>query len=120
MKIASRKKKRPSIENPMPKASPKRRIISGQSSPSSKERTVPVTAPTAKRTATARDQRSARRRASASSWRRPRYSAISMIAGKATPKQAMMMWKPSVNAIWYLAASRSDPASASRGVSSGI
>src|SRR5918996_1527128 len=66
MKIASRKKKIPSIANPIPNASPKRSIISGHSSPSSNESTVPLTAPTANRTATTFDQRSASRRASAS------------------------------------------------------
>src|SRR3954452_10283185 len=29
-----------------------------------------------------------------------------MMAGKATPRDARMMWKPSVNAIWLRAASR--------------
>jgi len=47
---------------------------------------VPLTAPTANSTATAFDQRWASRSASSSPWRRPRYSAISMIAGKATPE----------------------------------
>src|SRR6266508_2811959 len=62
MKIASRKKKIPSIAKAIPKASPKRSIIPGHSSPNSKERTVPLTAPTANRTATAFDQRRARER----------------------------------------------------------
>ena len=44
MKIASRKKKIPSIANAIPKASPKRDISPGQSKPISNERTVPVTA----------------------------------------------------------------------------
>jgi hypothetical protein len=30
--------------------------------------------------------------------------AISIIAGSATPSDARMIWKPSVNAIWLLAA----------------
>ena len=54
---------------PTPNASPKRSMNRGQSRPNSKERTVPVTAPTAKRTATAFDQRRARSSASASSRR---------------------------------------------------
>src|SRR6266545_4520405 len=120
MKIASRKKKIPSIAKAIPKASPKGSIIPGHSSPNSKERTVPLTAPTANSTATALDQRRARRSASASPLLRPRYSAISITAGKATPRQARTMWKPSVNAIWLRAASRFDPASASSGVKSGI
>ena len=45
---------------------------------------------------------------------RPRHSAISIIAGKATPKQASTMWKPRVNAIWLRAASRFDEESANR------
>ena len=72
MKIASRKKKTPSIANSTPKTSPKRPVNPGQSSPNSKERTVPVTAPTANVTATAFDQRCASFSASASSWRSPR------------------------------------------------
>ncbi len=119
MKIASRKKKSPSIAKPIPKASPKRSIISGQRSPSSKERTVPLTAPTANRTATAFDQRRASRSASASSCLRPRYSAISMIAGKATPKQARTMWNPRVKPIWFRAARRLDELSARSGATSG-
>ena len=96
MKIASRKKI-PSIANAIPKASPNRSIIPGQSRPNSNERTVPLTAPTANRTATAFDQRRASRRASSSLCLRW-YSAISMIAGKA-PRHARMMWNPSVKAI---------------------
>src|SRR4051794_33847737 len=34
-----------------------------------------------------------------------------MIAGRATPSDARMMWKPSVNAIWLRAASRFEAAS---------
>ena len=119
MKIASVKKKIPSKANAIPNASPKRSMNSGQSRPISNERTVPVTAPTAKVTATTFDQRRASSIASASPCFRPRYSAISMIAGKATPRLARTMWNPSVNAIWLRAASRSDDASASRGVRSG-
>jgi hypothetical protein len=119
MKIASRKKKIPSIANAIPNASPKRSIISGHSRPNSNESTVPVTAPTANSTATHLDQWRARRRASASFRFRPRHSAISMIAGKATPKHAMMMWNPSVNAICERAASRFEEV-AMIGSSSGI
>src|ERR687898_131228 len=90
MKIASVKKNRPSIANPIPTASPKRSMKCGHSNPISKERTVTVTAPTANRTATARDQRSASLSASGSQCRRPRYSAISMIAGKATPRRRLL------------------------------
>ena len=62
----------PSIANSTPKTSPKRPVNAGQSSPNSKERTVPVTAPTANVTATAFDHRCASFSASASSRRRPR------------------------------------------------
>jgi hypothetical protein len=61
MKIASRKKKIPSIAKPIPNASPKRSIIPGHSSPNSNESTVPLTAPTANSTATTFDQRWASR-----------------------------------------------------------
>ena len=108
MKIASVKKKMPSNAKAIPKASPKRSMNSGHSRPISNERTVPVTAPTANVTATTFDQRPASSIASASPCLRPRYSAISMIAGKATPMLARTMWNPSVNAIWLRAASRSD------------
>ena len=40
-----------------------------------------------------------------------------MIAGNATPSDARMMWKPSVNAIWLRAASRFDAASGRTSVS---
>ena len=56
----------PSIANNTPNTSPKRPVNAGQSSPNSKERTVPVTAPTANVTATAFDQRCASLSASAS------------------------------------------------------
>ena len=72
MKIASRKKKMPSIANSTPNTEPNRPVNPGQRSPNSNESTVPVTAPTAKVTATAFDQRRASCNASGSSWRRPR------------------------------------------------
>ncbi len=106
MKIASVKKKIPSMAKPVPKTSPNRSMKCGQSSPISKERTVPVTAPTANRTAAAFDQRLARSSATSSPRRLPRYSAINIIAGSATPTQERMMWNPSVNAISSRAARR--------------
>jgi hypothetical protein len=115
MKIASRKKKIPSIANAIPKTSPKRSMKRGQSKPNSKERTVPLTAPTANRTATAFDQLRASWRADWSFFFLPRYSAINIIAGNATPKQARTMWKPRVKPIWLRAASRLLPASAMSG-----
>src|ERR1700753_846304 len=58
-RVASREKKSPSMPKAIPKAAPKRSIKRGQSSPNSKLSTVPVTAPTAKVTAIAFDQRHA-------------------------------------------------------------
>ena len=66
--MASAKKKRPSKAKGMPNASPHLPMNWGQSRPNSKERTVPVTAPTAKVTAMYFDQRWASRSAS-TSWR---------------------------------------------------
>jgi len=67
MKIASRKKNTPSAANGMPKAAPYLPMKLGQSRPNSKERTVPLTAPTANVTAMYFDQRSASISASLSS-----------------------------------------------------
>ena len=64
--IASVKKNRPSMANGTPNASPHCPMNRGQSRPNSKERTVPVTAPTAKVTAMYFDHRCASSRASAS------------------------------------------------------
>jgi hypothetical protein len=112
MKIASRKKKMPSIANGTPKTSPKRLMNRGHRSPSSNDSTVPVTAPTAKVTAATFDHRCASTRQSSSPPRRPRQFAMSMIAGKATPRLARMMWKPSVIAIWLRAGSSCDESAA--------
>ena len=68
MKIASRKKNRPSIANGMPNASPNRPMNLGHRSPNSNDSTVPVTAPTANVTAMYFDQRCASSSASASSF----------------------------------------------------
>ena len=62
----------PSTEKGRPYAAPYRPISPGQSSPISKDSTVPDTAPTANSTAATCDQRCASSIASASSWRRPR------------------------------------------------
>ena len=48
MKIASRKKKIPSIANNTPKTGPNLPVNTGHRSPNSNDSTVPVTAPTAK------------------------------------------------------------------------
>src|SRR5450631_2756449 len=53
-----------------------------------------------------RDQRRASRIASGSLLRMARQFAIRRSVGKATPRQARMMWKPRVTAIWSRAASR--------------
>ena len=65
------KKKIPSIAKATPKTPPKRSMNSGQSRPNSKLSTVPVTAPTAKVTAIAFDQRRASSIASLSPLFRP-------------------------------------------------
>src|SRR4051794_11782177 len=83
----------------MPYAAPNRPISPGHSSPSSNERTVPETAPTANSTAATCDHRRASRRATSSPRRMPRYSAISISTVNAIPNGTRMMWKPSVNAI---------------------
>ncbi len=71
MKIASRKKKIPSIANRIPKTSPNRPVNAGQSRPNSNDSTVPVTAPTAKVSAATFDQRRASPSATSSSRFRP-------------------------------------------------
>ncbi len=97
--MASRKKNSPSTPNGSPSTAPYRRISPGQSRPSSKESTVPVTAPTATSTPIACDQRRASVIATGSDQRSPMNSAISTTLGSAMPRQARMMWKPSVVAI---------------------
>ena len=97
--MASRKKNRPSTPNGSPSTAPYRRISPGQSRPISKDSTVPVTAPTATSTPIACDQRRASVMASGFDQRSPMNSAISTTVGSAMPRQARMMWKPSVVAI---------------------
>ena len=72
MKTASVKKKIPSKANGTPNAAPHWPMNFGQSRPNSKDRTVPVTAPTAKVTAMYFDQRWASSIASGSSCLMPR------------------------------------------------
>ena len=57
MKIASMKKLKPSIRNAKPKTSPKRSMNRGHSRPSSNDRIVPLTTPTAKSRIITLDQR---------------------------------------------------------------
>ncbi len=108
MKIASVKKKMPSSAKATPKTPAKRLMKPGQSSPISNDRTVPVTAPTANSTANAVDQRPASRSAASSPFRKPHQFAATVIAGKAIPIAARMMWKPRVKAICSRARSRLD------------
>lgn len=70
MKMASRKKENPSSVNPSPKTLPKSCIQAGHSSPSSKDRMVPVTTPTANSASMIRDQRRASTRYRSSPVRR--------------------------------------------------
>jgi hypothetical protein len=107
VKIASRKKNRPSMPNGRPSTAPYLRISPGQSRPISNESTVPVTAPTATSTPMACDQRRASSMATPSLRRSPMNSASSTIVGSAMPRQARMMWKPSVVAIWARAGTTS-------------
>ena len=62
MKIASVKNAKPSIANASPNTDPNVAMKFGQRSPSSNDRIVPVTTPTANRTTSAFDQRRARSR----------------------------------------------------------
>jgi hypothetical protein len=71
-KIASTKKNSPSTANGIPKAAPYRPISPGHSSPSSKESTVPETAPTANSTPATIDHRRASSIAVWSPCRMPR------------------------------------------------
>ena len=57
MKIASTKNEKPSSANANPKTSPHCSMNRGHSSPSSNERIVPVTTPTANRISITFDQR---------------------------------------------------------------
>ncbi len=91
MKIASRKKEKPSIAKPRPNTLPKVDVNCGHSSPISKLRIVPVITPTANSAAMIRVQRRASVRYSSSPVRRCSHSANSTIAGKAMPKQTSGM-----------------------------
>ena len=60
MKIASTKNEKPSSANPSPNTSPNVAMKFGQRSPSSNDRIVPVTTPTANSSSITFDQRLAR------------------------------------------------------------
>jgi hypothetical protein len=104
----------PSMANGRPHTSPNVRIIPGQRMPSSNDRMVPDTAPTANSTPSVCDHRRARRRASASYLRMPSTSAATTSAGNPTPKQAMTMCQPSDKAICWRAAHSSTCSAARR------
>jgi len=77
---------------------------------------VPVTAPTATSTPIAWDQRRASRIATSSPRRNPMNSASSTIDGSAIPRQARMMWNPSVAAICARAGTTSPTCAAASSV----
>jgi hypothetical protein len=104
--MASRKKENPSSVNPSPNTFPKSCIHTGHSSPSSKDRIVPVTTPTANSASMIRDHRRARVRYSSSPVRRYRHSANSTITGNAIPKQTSGMCTASDSACICRASNR--------------
>src|SRR5213078_3720580 len=114
MRIASRKNAIASRPNGRPNTLPNLPMRPGHSSPSSNDRTVPVTAPTANVTAMTFDQRRARSSATSSRLRTPRQFAMSVIVGSATPIGTRRIWNASVNAICSRAASSVEDASDAR------
>ena len=107
MKIASVKNAKPSRENGKPISGPASSMKRGHSNPSSKERAVPETAPTANRIAVPLAHRFAKSRYTSSPVRSHRHSAMVIMTGSATPISAKMMWNPRENAICRRAARRS-------------
>src|ERR1700682_4004456 len=89
------KKANPSAENGRPKMPPENAIKRGHRSPSSKERTVPETAPTAKRIPNAFDHLRASTIHASSCRHRARPFATHMSKGNPTPSTAKTMWNPS-------------------------
>src|SRR4051812_8699062 len=79
---------------------------SGQSRPSSNDRIVPVTTPTANSAIIAFDQRLASASSSESPRRRPSHSMNSTSAGNAIPKQTSGMWTANESACIWRASSR--------------
>src|SRR3990172_2933429 len=106
-KIASVKKANPSRAKGRPMIPPENDMNPGHKSPSSKERTVPETAPTAKRTAVPRAQRLASSRKTGFPVRRCAASAITMRSGIPIPATAKRMWKAKSIAICARASSSS-------------
>jgi uncharacterized Zn-finger protein len=95
------------MANGRPMTSPKVPIMPGHRMPSSNDRIVPDTAPTANSTPSVLPQRRASSRQAGSPVRRPRHSATSTSSGNPTPRQATMMCQPRDTAIWVRAAIRS-------------
>jgi hypothetical protein len=90
-KIASMKKANPSSAKPTPMIGPANSMNRGQSRPSSNERTVPETAPTAKRMAVPLAHRFAKARYTSCLVRSQRHSATTIISGIAIPTAAKIM-----------------------------
>src|SRR5262245_20166300 len=112
MKIASMKNENPSKANASPNAWPKLAMNSGQRIPSSNERIVPETAPTANRISITFDQRIASSRYTGFLVRSQSASAKTTSAGKVIPKQTMTMCQPSDTACICRAGSRLDSSAA--------
>src|SRR5687767_1999305 len=107
-KMASRKKAKPSSENGRPKMGPAWAMNVGQRRPSSKDSTVPDTAPTAKRIAVPLAQRMASLRKTGFPVFSHMPSAMAIITGMVMPATEKRMWKASDIAICARAARRSD------------
>ncbi len=105
--MASVKKANPSSEKGMPMIGPASSMNRGHRRPSSKDSTVPDTAPTANRMAVPRAHRLARSRYIGSRVFCQRRSAMTMSTGIAIPMTAKMMWNASDTAICERAARRS-------------
>src|SRR5512134_4012527 len=91
--MASAKKANPSRAKGRPMIAPANDMKRGHNSPSSKERTVPETAPTANRTAVPRAQRLASSRNTGFPVRRCAASAMTMRRGIPIPATAKTIWK---------------------------
>src|ERR1700689_4421915 len=103
-KIASVKKAKPSNENGIPITAPACCINCGHRRPSSKDRTVPEIAPTAKRMVVPFAQRFASKRYARSPVDLHRHSEMVIIKGNETPMAAKMMWNAKDMPIWDRAA----------------
>ncbi len=101
------KNAKPSSENGIPMIPPAYCMNRGHSRPSSNERTVPETAPTANMIAVPRAQRRASSRYVASPVACHRHSAMTMSKGIPIPTMAKTIWKASDIAICDRAARRS-------------